>query len=264
MKMKNLYLLGFLALFLTFFSCKKDDKTNSSNTTNNETLDAAASNGMTISTQMQSFVLSSIAVAADSGYFFEFPQDTSGHMLKSASGINDDGGWMGPDAQGWYTRYITGGMYDYYEKLRKTADTIEYMMEISYDGGDGSYSSTTNTKYYRKVKDGKTLYDGYSNWEVKNNGYNLISDWEWQINFTDWNPATSAGIYDWYWGVSENSGGNTVPYHRFMHMAATETTPDGWLQCHVIFYDDSGSEVWDFEYDTPWVPVEMPEIPGWK
>ena len=35
-----------------------------------ETLNAAATDGTIISTQMQTFVLSSISVAADSGYIF--------------------------------------------------------------------------------------------------------------------------------------------------------------------------------------------------
>ncbi|MGA3014176.1 MAG: hypothetical protein ABSD71_09080, partial [Bacteroidales bacterium] len=70
--------------------------------------------------------------------------------------------------------------------------------------------------------------------------------------------------FDWYWGVYENNGGNPVPYHRFEHLEVTETTPSGWLHCLAIFYDDSGTETWRFEFDTPWSPVDMPTIPGWS
>ena len=75
---------------------------------------------------------------------------------------------------------------------------------------------------------------------------------------------SNAGTFDWYWGLYENSGGNTIPYHRCEHMVVTETTPDGWLHCVVIFYDDNGVETWNFEYDTPWNPVDIPPIPGWN
>jgi hypothetical protein len=120
-------------------------------------------------------------------------------------------------------------------------------MDISYSGSEGSYDNKTTTRYIKKITNKKTLYDGYSIWDMQNSGYSQISHWDWRIYFTDWNPASSAGIYDWYWGVYENNGGNTVPYHRFSHLEATETTPTGWLHCLSIFYDNSGAEVWRFE-----------------
>jgi hypothetical protein len=260
MKKLPVYLLLFPFVIVMLFSCKKDKDETPTNSVPTATLTAAATGGAIVSAQMQNFMMSSIAVAADSGHTFDFPQDTTLKRLKSAI---TDYTWNGPDAEGWYWRYFSGE-YIYSERLH-LGDTIQYIMDISYSGGDGSYECKTTTKYIKKVKDGKTLYDGYGMWEEHVSGYNSISRWDWRIYFTDWNPLTSAGIYDWYWGVYENSGGNTIPYHRFEHLEAMEITdPENWLHCQVIYYDDSGVETWRFEYDTPWAPVSMPVIPGWS
>jgi len=258
MKIKHLYILSIPLFLLILFSCKKKETQNVS-TVSTETLNAAAAGGTVVSTQMQTFMLSAISVAADSGHSFYFPNGDSS-KLKSGSAINDN--WIGPDANGWYTFSYTSGIYTYYERLHM-GDTIEYIMEISYSGSEGSYDSKTTTEYIKQTVNGKTTYNGSSIWNVQNSGYSEISNWEWRIYFTNWDPSSSAGTYDWYWGLYANNGGNTVPYHRFAHMVATETTPTGWLQCLVIFYDNGGNEVWRFEYVTPWVPVTMPQIPGW-
>ena len=260
MKINYLYILGIPLFILVLFSCKKkEEQTESSVSTT--TLNAAATGGTVVSTQMQKFMMTCVGVAADSGHVFFIPTNDTSH-LKSVS-ATEDYPWIGPDANGWYTRFITGGVYNYSEKLRM-GDTIDYIMEVSYHGAEGSYDSKTTTKYIKEIKNGKTLYNGSSIWDVQNSGYNEISHWEWRIYFNDWNPSTSAGTYDWFWGLYENSGGNTVPYHCFQHLAATETNPSGWLHCLVIFYDDGGTETWRFEYNTLWVPVEMPKIPGWN
>ncbi len=260
MKIKHLYILSIPLFLLILFSCKKKETQNVSDVST-ETLNAAASAGIIVSSHMQTFMLSAISVAADSGHYFYFPNDSS--KLKSGSAINDNPNpWIGPDAGGWYTRFYTSGLYNYNERLHK-GDTIDYIMEISYYGADGSYDNKTTSRYIKKTANGKTTYDGYSIWDMQNSGYNEISHWVWRINFTGWDPSSSAGSYDWYWGVSENSGGNTIPYHCFAHLDATETTPAGWLHCLAIFYGYGGNETWRFEYNTPWVPVQMPQIPGW-
>jgi hypothetical protein len=245
---------------LILFSCKKKETQNQSSVST-VTLNAAASGGTVISSKMQSFMMSTITVAADSGHVFFFPNSDSS-KLKSGKAINDYN-WTGPDANGWYSCYYTGGLYNYSERLHM-GDTIDYIIEISYNGADGSFDNKTTTRYIKETNNGKTTYNGYSIWDMQNSGYNEMSQWEWNIYFTDWDPSSSAGNYDWYWGVSENSGGNTIPYHRFASLTATETTPTGWLHCLSIFYDNGGVETWRFEYDTPWVPVQMPQIPGWN
>lgn len=260
MKTNRHYLVILPLMLLVLFSCKKSNDSNGT-PENTETLNAASTGGTVVSTQMQSFMMSSIIVAADSGYSVSFPG--GGKSLKRPDFGVMDYTWTGPDANGWYTRYYTSYGYTYSEKLH-LGDSITYILDMSFSDGSGSFEDKTTTCYFKKTVAGKTLYDGYSIREVHNSGYNDISRWEWRFNFYDWNPSTSAGTYDWYWALYENNGGNTVPYHRFEHLEATETTPDGWLHCHVIFYDDSGVETWDFEYDTPWSPVEMPVIPGWN
>jgi hypothetical protein len=260
MKPRHLYLIVIPLFILVLFSCKKKEAQTTSTATS-ATLNAAAAGGLIVSTHMQSFVMSSIGVAADSGHVFFYPSgDTS--KIKSAS-TAEGNDWIGPDANGWYTRSNYGGLYDYTERLH-LGDTIDYTMDISSHNTEGSYESKTTARYIKETKQGKTLYNGYSTWDEQHTGFNEISHIEWNIAFKDWNPSTSAGTYDWFWGVSENSGGNTVPYHCFLHIEATESTTTGWLHCMVIFYDNSGHETWRFEYDTPWIPVQMPQIPGWN
>ncbi len=82
------------------------------------------------------------------------------------------------------------------------------------------------------------------------------------IEFTDWNPATNAGTYDWFWEVSINLGGDTVPYHRLAHLIATETTTKGWLRVRVTFYNEMNCVLYEFDYETPWILVIMPDIPS--
>jgi hypothetical protein len=249
-KMFILLLLGFM---FYMSSCKKDEPKASE-----EELTVTAEGAISISSGVQSFILNTMTVAADSGFYTDVPElPSKKNNVVSGKGTGDYS-WTGPDSDGWYTRRISG-LYDYYEKI-KLGDTIDYIMKISYSGADGSYENTTTTHFAKFTKDGVELYKGFSRWEVSASGYSDISRFEWKITFDDWNPESSAGIYDWYWGVSENSGGDTVPFYRFEHLVATETDND-WLNCHVTFYDEGNIEIWDFEYDSPWAPVEMPELP---
>jgi hypothetical protein len=262
MKMKNFYIFLIPLLILTLFSCKKKENQQTLTPSKIETLQAAATGGSVVSNQMQTFLLKTINIAADSGHNFFFPNGGKFKMTKSVSAITD-GNWTGPDASGWYSLYYTSGEYNYYEKLH-LGDTIQYILDMSYSGSEGTFDNKTTAEYIKDTSTGKTTYDGSYIWDVQNSGYNEISHWDWRIYFIHWNPSTGAGTFDWYWGVYENNGGNPVPYHRFEHLEVTETTPSGWLHCLAIFYDDSGTETWRFEFDTPWSPVDMPTIPGWS
>lgn len=258
MKKTLFYLLVIVVITSFQTSCKKDKDTI---VVTPEMLNNASSAGTVISTAQHTFMMNSAIVAADSGYNINFPTDGKKSVpVKNLTAANDYD-WIGPDINGWYTRSWSS-VYDYTEKV-KFGDTIIHILSFSYHGGEGSYENTTTTRFIKGEKNGKTVYTGESVWDVHASGYNDISHFMWEIKFKDWNPETSAGTYDWYWEVSENNGGETIPYHRCEHLEATETGTEGWLHCHVICYDDDGSETWDFEYDTPWIPVQMPEIPNW-
>jgi len=242
-----------LAIFVTIVSCKKDDEPKVSE----ENLNVTAEGAMQISTGVQSFVLSGMSEAVMNGFDATVPSVST---KKKADGVKGtyDYSWTGPDSNGWYSRSMSG-VYDYYERIR-FRDTIDYIMKISYYGADGTYENTTTTRFIKYTENQKELYKGYSDWELYCSGYSDMSRVNWKITFDDWNPESSAGTYDWYWGVSENSGGGTVPYHRFEHLTVTETDNE-WLHCHATFYEEGNIEIWDFEYDTPWAPVIMPELP---
>lgn len=267
MKTNKLFLpiIAIVLIAGLFSSCKKE-KTEINNVpeAKAEQLDAISEGSITISTEVHSFMNEGLMVALDSGYNVDNPPSTTksaftkSFRLKSASTYNTME-WSGPDHDGWYTRYFSG-LYNYYEKARKTDSIMDYIRVMEYHGGDGSYSNTTTTKYIKYLKNKKELFKGYSKWEIASSGYNDISKMEMRIEFSDWNPLIRAGVYDWYWGVSENSGGETVPMFRYEHITATETL-NNWLHCRVIYYEEDGTETWDFEFDTPYVEVIMPEIP---
>lgn len=259
MKKSIIYLILISLAALLQYSCKKDNTKDPVVTP--ETLNNASTAGTAISTAQQSFMMSSIMVAADSGYNVYFPTDgKKSKLIKNLlSSCNYD--WIGPDANGWYSR-SWNNVYDYEERV-KFGDTVIHIISYSYHGGDGSYENETTTRFIKGIKNGKTVYSGESVWDVYSSGYNDISRFIWEIKFADWNPETSAGTFDWYWAVTQNSGGETVPYHRFEHLDVTETNTEGWLHCHAIFYDDRGVETWNFEYDTPWVSVYVPTLPTW-
>ena len=261
----NFICIAAAILLFVASSCKKEKKESAKLTEDQiSTLVDCAS---TISTEVQSFMFSSLQVAADSGYNTGSAPDLpdvafsneNPVRLKSTSALNTQSGWTGPDARGWYTMYYDVYGYKYTEKLRYR-DTIDYIISYGYSGGEGSYSSVTTTKFIKYEKNNKTLYKGFSEWEVKASGYNEISDVRWRIEFTDWNPETNAGNYDWFWGVSENNGGNTVPYHRYLNVIATEKNDD-LLHVKVTWWDDNSAKVGEFEYDTYCVPVYVPPIP---
>lgn len=259
-KLTNAILAILVTGSLLLTSCKKDDKDNAPVKLTEEQIEACVEEASTISTELQSIMTLSLSEAAEAGYDTDEVPDVS--MKKSGSASNElaygDYTWSGPDAQGWYTRSTTG-VYKYSEKVRYR-DTIDYILTIEYSSADGSYKNETTTKYIKYTKNGKTLYKGFSRWEVHASGYNDMSRFEWKITFEDWNPLSGAGVFDWFWGVSENSGGDVIPMYRFEHMETTEAQ-DGWLNVRTIWYDEDGSEIWDFEYETPWEPVVMPDVP---
>ena len=246
-------------IFMGIMSCKKEPKETPKASA--EKLNASAQVGMQISISVQSFVLTSMSAAADSGFTgVDVTQIPLGNKANSLKSTSVDFSWTGPDANGWYTRTMSG-IYNYYEKV-KFGDTTDYVRVMSYHGGDGSYDNTTTTRYIKYTKDKKTLYKGFSRWEISAFGNNDISKLQWKIEFTDWNPETNVGTYDWFWEVSVNLGGDTVPYHRLAHLIATETTTKGWLRVKVTFYNEMNSVLYEFDYETPWIPVKMPDIPS--
>lgn len=247
---------------LLFSSCKKDDKDNGPKLTEDQ-INACAEAATTISTELYSAVTTLQAEALQEGFEGGDIPDInsvkkSGPLMTNYSG---DYSWTGPDGQGWYTRHYTYGYgYDYSEKLRITNDTVIHILTVSYDGADAQVKNETTTKFFKYTKNNKVVYKGYSFWDYDVSGYSNNARVQWKITFNDWNPQTGAGVYEWWLGVPENSGGDTFPLYRYLYMSATESTNN---MLHVItkWYDDHGTKVWEWEYDTTYEPVDMPETP---
>jgi hypothetical protein len=122
----GIFLLAVSALSISVFSCKKSDQEKTK--VDDAVLEVTVEGATQISTGVQYFMLSSITVALDSGYYAEIQSLGS---RKKALRVKDsfDFSWSGPDADGWYTR-IMSGTYDYYEKVRYR-DTIDYIITMS-------------------------------------------------------------------------------------------------------------------------------------
>lgn len=242
-----------LAGILFGVSCKKDDKDNQPEKLTEEQLEHLSEVSNEISAGMQTAALSFYSKALEYGFTGEIPG--MGGKKSGTSITTSDFDWHGPDAQGWYYRSWEY-LYKYTEKLRERNDTIEHIYTL--EATDGSYKHETETKHIKYIKNDKELYKGYTRIDVNSFGYNNISTTLWKMEFKDWDPTTGAGIFDWYWGVPSNLGGNTVRTHKYLHIEATPTT-NNWLHVRVIIYDESGNEAWDYEYDTPFEPVDIPE-----
>jgi hypothetical protein len=273
MKTKLFIALFIVGSFAVIISCKKEKKEdNSAQVLTKDQLNDVSENTQQLFTNIEGFMFNSLSKALEAGYAGEMPPQSASSAkaemseflkFKNAKG---DGDWFGPDADGWYIRSWEG-IYKYTEKVRCKDTVLTSIYIIEYSGGDGSYSNVWENQYvkYKDKVSKKVLYKGYSDWKISSFGDNDISDVQWRFEFEDWNPETGAGVYDWYWGA-QSLGGGYEPYHRILNIIATEkgigifNTDDYLLHVKITWYDGN-EELWEYEYDTEWSPVEMPEMP---
>lgn len=259
----NVLLAFVMGGILLFSSCKKEDKDNAPAKLSEDQINACVEAATTISTELQNSIMNLWSEALQKGFEGgEVPDlNTDQKSGRIMTGYSGDYSWSGPDKQGWYTRHSTYGYgYDYTEKLRVTSDTVIHILTISYDGADAQVKNETTTKYFKYTKNNKVMYKGYSFWDWDVSGYGDNSRVQWKITFNDWNPDTGAGVYEWWIGVPENSGGDTYPLYRYLYMSATESA-NKMLHVLTKWFDEHGSTVWEWEYDTTYEPVDMPDTP---
>jgi hypothetical protein len=269
MKTKLLFILLIFGVALAT-SCKKESAKKAAPTLTTTQLNDVSDKTTQLFSKIENFMFGVISSAADSGIYISQPATPTSAKKeffkvtnrKSAQGNSD---WFGPDADGWYIKTYNSLGYTYTEKIRCKDTVLTHILEIEYSGGDASYSNITETQFTKYTKNKQVLWMGYTDWKIHAFGDNNISDSEWKFEFTDWDPKTGAGVYDWYWGAS-SLGGDPVPYHRFLNIIATSSgipmlDETYTLHVKITWYDDGGVEVGSFEYDTDWTPVEMPDNP---
>ncbi len=207
---------------------------------------------VTASNEIPSSIISSLmgilSSPSDSGSFdmpptpeppIAAPKDKTGDVKKVA-GLYD---FAGPDNQGWYTRTYSGGYggsYMYTEKVRYQNKTLEYKMSVSYSGTDGSYSYTLE---FKCARNDNGLLTGYYDIQVhSNSNYSDTNTGDhFRVEFTNCDPETGAGLYDWYDGGDINS---LNPYSHYMHMNAVDAG-QGELHVYLTTYGDYGG-TWDY------------------
>jgi hypothetical protein len=262
MNTKLLFILLILSVVLTT-SCKKDKAPQGSMTS--AVLNDVSSKTPAVFSKIDEFMSEALSKAASSGYYIGQPSSSSKTSLSQVISIKKSGGdgWFGPDGDGWYIKTWKSLGYTYTDKIRCKDTTLTEILSIEYHGGDADYSNVYETQFTKYTKNKVVLWKGYADWKISTFGDNNISDVNWRFEFTDWNPQTGAGAYDWYWGA-HSLGGDYVPYHRFLNIIATSNsmfqTNGNTLHVKITWYDGS-VEVGSFEYDTTWEPVEMPDMP---
>lgn len=255
--MKKTICILLASLFL-ITSCKKEDEVNTDYAILSEDdIEDIASGSMSLTSLVQEQMLSYVSVAADSGKVISYPAMSDKKSTGSILSLKQTSeGWTGPDANGWYTNHYEG-VYDYTQRVRCCDTIVDYEFITSYSGADGSYENVYKIQYAKYTENGKELYKGYWDWTIANSGYSDISNVHWKMTFNDWDAVNGAGVFDWYWGASSNGGG-TVPFYRYMNIISTDAGND-WLRVRISFYDGN-IKAWSFEYETPWSPVEMPDL----
>jgi len=263
---KLFYFLIVMAVAIS--SCKKDKAPDNTTKLNQDQLTEYSASAEPVSTEILTFFSLQLSVALDSGAIITNPPESSGKSAKSAIPnakvlkevqLYD---WVGPDADGWYTKTYNSLGYTYTESYKAKDSTVWYKFDIEYHGGDGDYSNETVTTYTRYHKGHQILYLGDSDWKIHTFGDNDISDLEYDFKFNDWDPNTGAGVYDWYWGCT-SLGGDPVPYHRYLNIISTDIGGNPpMLHNKITWYDDGGVEVGSWEFDTYWYTVDMPTIPS--
>jgi hypothetical protein len=266
MKMTKRILSALLVMSLALLSCKKDktEDIKSNDILTNAQIQNISDGGMTISTQLESFMAQTLSEAILNGDTIANPPEmpakksTKFSLLKNVK----DNDWVRLDS-GWYMRRYTSLGYTITEEVRLKDSTATYRMTTEYDGSEGSFSSVYETQYTKYTLNHKVLYKGYTDITYDSDGYNDISSVEWKFIFTDWNPLTGAGTYDWFWRA-QSLGGGFVPYHRFLNIIATEVpfSDPALLHVKITWYGEDGSEFGPWEFDTTWEPVDMPPFPS--
>jgi hypothetical protein len=266
MMKKILFSLAIASIVLS--ACKKE-QTSTATKLNESQLTTVTTSATDISSKLQSWMGQILTQAADSGKTIEkapslyaLAGGPLGGFFSSKLKSGSNYTWTGPDASGWYIyTYVNTGYYTCTEKVRYKDSTITCIVSYEYNGADGNFSDVITTEYTHYTKNKKVLWKGYCDITIKTFGDLDISNVEWKFAFTDWDPATGAGTYDWYW--SGNSlGGNSVPYHRYLNIIATDrgTIPSS-LHVKITWYDNGGVSVGSWEYNTTWTPVDMPDLP---
>jgi len=168
-----------------------------------------------------------------------------------------EGTWSGPELGGWYTSHIIQvNGYSQTLKIRKLAliNAFEYQLTVKYDGvvTDFSYQD-----HLYIAKDAQGLISGYYYMNEKNSEVSIpVQEVDWKFNFSNWDPTSGAGTFNWAWGVDVFSG-SVVDYHQSLKIVST-VTGLSTLHTDVTWYDENGTTVLGtFGYDSSIVSANI-------
>lgn len=177
------------------------------------------------------------------------------HSQDIPTGFND---WFGPNSEGWYWRSYNWGygddrMTEYVRSLKPPEVGREY--KSTYVMGSDATGKTTIDIYAKTVvKDG--LLTGEYDVKSSSYGYSSIQTVRYRFTYSDFDPQTGAGTFEWWGGGDADS---FVPYDRFLTIVATDNHDGETINVRVTY---DGDFDWEWEYDCPYNPVVIPDLTG--
>ncbi|MBN1495365.1 MAG: hypothetical protein JXA07_01260 [Spirochaetes bacterium] len=170
------------------------------------------------------------------------------------------GVWHGPDLEGWWTNHYVDVLgYSMTLKIRRDypANAFEYQLTITYKDMVTDFSYNDHL-YIAMGENG--LVSGYYYMNEQNSEASVpVQEVNWKFDFSDWNPVTGAGTFNFEWDVDVFSG-TVVDYHQSLDIVATAIGPTT-LHSDVTVYAANGITVLDtFTFELPIVSVEISPI----
>ena len=167
------------------------------------------------------------------------------------------GVWHGPDLEGWWTNHYVDVLgYSMTLKIRRDfpANAFEYQLTITYKDMVTDFSYNDHL-YIAMGENG--LVSGYYYMNEKNSEFDVpVQEVDWKFDFSDWNPVTGAGTFNWEWDVNVFSG-TVVDYHQTLDIVATAVGPTT-LHTDVTVYAANGITILDtFAFELPIVSVNI-------
>lgn len=264
--MKRISLLILLSVFFYIFIAAGCGGGGSGNSDSEDPVDAATAARLNtvqgtqtqINTQIQAAVIDFYSNISGGP---EAPSDSKKFSLSKPMIKTPDGGtgdWFGPDSEGWYHRRLKWGygddyMDEYYRNLPSPEVGIESKTE--YVMGSINEGRTTITTHSKTAIDAGLLNGFYDmEWESSGGDTNTSGSYRYTFKYSDVDPETGAGGYQWWWGGGIN---DYFPYGHYLTITATDSGADLHVEVNWEFDSSYNDTSWNF--DCPYKSINFVE-----
>ncbi|NJK84929.1 MAG: hypothetical protein HC906_02070 [Bacteroidales bacterium] len=243
-----MYKLVLISL-LIILSCTKEEhkkRPSDEKLTENE-LTQISQAGNLIFISIQDILFSVKSEASKIGYYLYPPDMIMKKSTKDFISIPQEGEWVGPDADGLYLKIWDSYGLRHTEKIQYS-DTIkyEYLVEESAD------YNASNLQEISFIRDENGSFSGTFLWVISSDYYGILNN-EWMVTFNQWNPASGAGSFDWYWRY----GYWEEVLKHYIHISASVVSNELFISAS----QNNEYGIWNFDYHSPLYSVTIPELP---